>query len=81
MRVYLDARHAPQPFAADVRSDYWLASASNGLSGAIRYHLATLSDTESSEGARSHSRRALLAWTRVIRRAAAILSTSPDRHT
>lgn len=78
MRVYLDARGKPQPFAGDVRTDYSLASASNGLSGAIRYHLAVLTDPSSSEAARYDSDRALIAWRRVIRRAAALLTTNLD---
>lgn len=79
MRAYLEARHTPRRFSADLRRDYWLASASNGLSGAIRYHLAVLGDSHRSEQARADSGRALLAWQRVIRRAAAVLSTTPDR--
>ena len=76
MRIYLDARRPPQPFAPSVRVDYWLASASNGLSGAIRYHLAVLSDESTTEPARYDSERALIAWERVVRCAAALLSTS-----
>jgi aminoglycoside phosphotransferase (APT) family kinase protein len=79
MRIYLDARRDRRRLAADVRVEYWFASASNGLSGAIRYHLAVLSDSGSSEAARYDSRRALLAWQRVVRRAAALLTTIPDR--
>ena len=75
MRIYLDARRTSQPFGSDVRTDYWFASASNGLAGAIRYHLAVLSDPETSEAARYDSRRALNAWERVIRRAAVLIST------
>lgn len=71
MRTYLEARATPQAFASDVRVDYWLASATNGLSGAIRYHLAVLSDETASETARYHSERALIEWERVMRRAAA----------
>lgn len=78
MRIYLDARCTPQPFACDVRVDYWLASACNGLSGAIRYHLAVLSDSATTEAARYDSGRALIAWERVVRRAAALLSTRLD---
>jgi aminoglycoside phosphotransferase (APT) family kinase protein len=73
MRSYLDARRNRQPFASDVRLNYWLASSSNGLSGAIRYHLAVLSDAASTEAARYDSGRALNAWQRVIRRTAAFL--------
>jgi hypothetical protein len=79
MRIYLDARRNRQRFASNVRVDYSLASASNGLSGAIRYHLAVLSDAESTEAARYDSGRALIAWQRAVRRAAAFLSTSLDR--
>lgn len=76
MRIYLDGRRTPQPFASHMRFDYWLASVSNGLSGAIRYHLAVLSDATTTEAARYDSERALIAWERVVRRAAALLSTS-----
>ena len=79
MRAYLDARTTPQRFASDVRVDYWLASASNGLSGAIRYHLAVLSDPAASDAARYDAGRAMMAWQRVVRRAAALLSTNLDR--
>jgi hypothetical protein len=79
LRMYLDARCPPQAVAANLRTDYWFASASNGLAGAIRYHLATLSDQSTTEPARYDGRRALMAWQRVIRRAAALLSTSSGR--
>lgn len=79
MRIYLQARRNRRPFASDVRVDYWLASASNGLAGAIRYHVAVLSDPGSADAARCDSGRALIAWQRVVRRAAAFLSTSSDR--
>jgi hypothetical protein len=76
MRAYLDAGEAPRTFAPDVRLEYWFACASNGLSGAIRYHLAVLSDPTTSEAARHDSHRALTAWTRVVRRAAALVNTN-----
>ena len=79
MSTYLDARRDGGLFVSDVRRDYWFASASNGLSGAIRYHLAVLSNRGSTAAARCDSGRALIAWQRVIRRAAAFLRTSPDR--
>jgi aminoglycoside phosphotransferase (APT) family kinase protein len=78
MRMYLEARSTPQRFASEVRADYWLASASNGLAGAIRYHLSVLSDESTTEAARYDSGRALIAWERVVRRAATLLSTSLD---
>ncbi len=79
MGIYLDARRDRRRFASDLRVDYWFASASNGLSGAIRYHLAVLSDAAQSDAARNHSRRALSEWQRVIRRAAALLGSTQGR--
>ena len=77
MRAYLDARQSPRRFTRDLRLVYWLASVSNGLSGAIRYHLAILSDSGATESARYDSWRALRAWERVVRRAAALLRSVP----
>jgi hypothetical protein len=79
MRAYLDARRVPRTFNAEMRVDYWLASVSNGLSGAIRYHLAVTADAEATQPARRNSAIALLAWHRVVRRAAAVVNTSLDR--
>ncbi len=79
MRAYLQSRGVPRIFDADVRTDYWFASVSNGLSGAIRYHLAVLTDPTAPEATRANSRRATLAWARVVRRAAALVSTSLAR--
>jgi hypothetical protein len=76
LRAYLESRSAPRPLNAPLRRDYWFASVSNGLSGAIRYHLAVLSNTAATESMQYHSRRALRAWQRVVRRAAALLGTS-----
>jgi aminoglycoside phosphotransferase (APT) family kinase protein len=79
MRAYLEARRIPSRFDSDVRLAYWLASVSNGLSGAIRYHLAVLADRGATEEACAKSRMALMAWTRVVRRAAALVNTSLGR--
>lgn len=81
IRAYLASRRVPRRFEADVRLDYWLASASNGLSGAIRYHLAVLGHANADEAARDNSRVALAAWERVVRRVAALVNTSPGRCT
>lgn len=72
MRAYLEARRRRRAFCADVRMDFWLASVSNGLAGAIRYHLAVLTDRESGDSARFDATRALSAWQRVVRRASTI---------
>ena len=81
MRLYLESRRTPRRFESDVRVDYWLASVSNGLAGAIRYHLAVVADAGRTDAARYDSGQALIAWQRVVRRAAAWLSTSQDRCT
>jgi aminoglycoside phosphotransferase (APT) family kinase protein len=78
MRAYLEARRVPRSFDSDARVDYWFASVSNGLSGAIRYHLAVLADARAPEEARANSGLALIAWERVVRRAAALVNTSLD---
>jgi aminoglycoside phosphotransferase len=79
LRAYLDSRRDRWVLDARLRELYWYASASNGLAGAIRYHLAVLGDPAAASPARADSRRALIAWERVVRRAAALLSTTPDR--
>ena len=79
LRVYLDSRDAPEPLGADLRKRYWFASLSNGFAGAIRYHISVLSDRESNEHTRSHARRAIFAWERVVRRAAALVPVNRTR--
>jgi hypothetical protein len=70
---YLKARGQSDTLTPELRMNYWLASASNGLAGAIRYHLAVLGDPAAGGQVRVNSRRALPEWERVIRRAAALL--------
>jgi hypothetical protein len=79
MRAYLEARRLPCAFSSDLRADYWFASVSNGLSGAIRYHLAVLAGSTATPAAQRNSGVALIAWERVVRRAAALLNTNLDR--
>jgi aminoglycoside phosphotransferase (APT) family kinase protein len=79
VRAYLRARATPLAFSPELRACYWFASASNGLAGAIQYHLAVLGDSATTPSARDDSQRALVAWQRVIRRAAALLRTRPVR--
>lgn len=79
LRAYLESRQVPRRFDAALRVDYWFASVSNGLSGAIRYHIAVLANSAEAEAARASSRLALKAWERVVRRAAALLNTNLDR--
>ena len=79
LRAYLDSRRECWALDARLRELYWYASASNGLAGAIRYHLAVLGNPGAASCARADSRRALSAWERVVRRAAALLNTTRDR--
>ena len=73
MQAYLRSRAVPRTLSAGVRRLYWYASASNGLAGAIRYHLAVLASSESTPSARFDAHRALRAWQRGTRQAAALL--------
>lgn len=76
LAVYLAARQPAQRLDAATRANYWLASASNGLAGAIRYHAVMLGNAMTTGKARQDSHRALDEWQRVIRGAAAILGTN-----
>jgi aminoglycoside phosphotransferase (APT) family kinase protein len=79
LAAYLQARRMPRTATPELRRAYWFASASNGLSGAICYHLAVLTDPNSTGRMVADSRHALRHWERVIRRAAALLTTSSAR--
>jgi hypothetical protein len=79
LRTYLEARSSKRKITRELRTAYWYASASNGLAGAIRYHLFVLMDSECSSEAKSNSAHVLRSWERVIRRVAAILATSRRR--
>lgn len=76
LRAYLQSRATPSPADGALRRDYWYASAANGLAGAIRYHLAVRWDRGATARQHYDSWRALRAWERVIRRAAALVRTS-----
>jgi aminoglycoside phosphotransferase (APT) family kinase protein len=79
MRAYLESGSIPRRFDADVRDAYWLASVSNGLAGAIRYHVTVLANAHATQEAHAHSGLALIAWERVVRRAAGLVNTNLDR--
>lgn len=76
LQAYLAHRRGRPALTPELRRTYWFASASNGLAGAIRYHLSVLADLSSSAPMRQDSRHALREWERVVRRAAALLRTS-----
>lgn len=73
LRAYLNARSTPVGLTPRLRAQYWFASASNGLAGAVRYHVAVLGDRASTASLRDHSGKALQEWTRVFRRAVSLL--------
>lgn len=79
LRAYLEARSAKQALTPKLRRAYWYASASNGLSGAIRYHLSVLTDPECASEMKTDSARVLNTWERIIRRVATILATKGPR--
>lgn len=79
LRAYLEARSSTQKITSELRTAYWYASASNGLAGAIRYHLAVLTDTECKSEVKGESALVLRSWERVIQRVAAILATNRIR--
>jgi aminoglycoside phosphotransferase (APT) family kinase protein len=79
VQAYLAARSVPHSFTRRLREDYWLASACNGLSGAIRYNLAVVADPQASDAARAQARHALNEWQRLIRGAATILRRESAR--
>lgn len=73
LRAYVEAAFGLSVLPPALRQEYGLASACNGLAGAIRHHLAVLGNPAASTEAREHSQRALPAWERVIRHAAGLL--------
>jgi hypothetical protein len=79
LRAYCVARGLQWPASATLRRLYWFAAVSNGLSGAIAYHLGVIADPTRDDVSRANSRTALHAWTRVVRRGATLLSTSRNR--
>lgn len=79
LRAYLESRRAPVLITPALRERYWFASVSNGLAGAIRYHIAVLGDPGAADLTRYHSGVALAAWERVVRRASSLLCVNARR--
>jgi Ser/Thr protein kinase RdoA (MazF antagonist) len=73
LRAYVARRGWPAELGRELRTAYWLAAASNGLAGAIRHHALVALAARATPGARATSARALRAWHRVVRQAAACL--------
>lgn len=70
LRAYLAARGDGVRLDRELRTRYVLAGASNGLAGAIRYHLWRASDPAVPESGKLEAARGLYAWQRLVRQAA-----------
>ena len=71
---YLSARGLDRRLGSELRAAYWLAGASNALSGALLHHLTVMQDGRVSGGRRGSAARSARRWVRVLRRADAFWS-------
>ena len=71
---YLVARGLEPRLSPELRAAYWLAGASNALSGALMYHLSVLLDDGLSRATRASAAYSARQWVRVLRRADAFWS-------
>ena len=65
---YLSARGYAGTLSSELRARYWLAAASNGLAGALRYHLWAAQQARTRQAQRAAA-NAARDWVRVLRRA------------
>jgi aminoglycoside phosphotransferase (APT) family kinase protein len=72
LHAYLDARGVRGFASTAVRESYWLAGASNALSGALAYHLGIATTAGLPAGTRARSLAAARDWLRILRRADAV---------
>jgi Ser/Thr protein kinase RdoA (MazF antagonist) len=72
---YLTARGLEPRVCIDLRAAYWLAAASNALSGALLYHLEVVLNRQLTTARRARGAYAAREWLRVLRRADAFWST------
>jgi hypothetical protein len=72
--AYLSARGMDQTLGSDLRGAYWLAGASNALSGALVHHLTVMLDEKRTAGRRASAADSAMKWVRVLRRADAFWS-------
>jgi aminoglycoside phosphotransferase (APT) family kinase protein len=69
---YLSARGLERRLSSDLRAAYWLAGASNALSGALEYHLSVLvGESPATASQRAAAVHSACDWLRIVRRAAA----------
>jgi aminoglycoside phosphotransferase (APT) family kinase protein len=73
-RAYLSARGMDRTLRSELREAYWLAGASNALSGALVYHLTVMLDERCTGGQRASAADSTIKWVRVLRRADAFWS-------
>jgi hypothetical protein len=66
---YLSARGLERRLGSDLRSAYWLAGASNALSGALLHHLSVILDARVTGLCQTTAAYAAREWIRVLRRA------------
>ncbi len=71
---YLAARDPSQRLDGELRTAYWLAGASNALSGALLHHLGVLLAAPADSAVRGRAEYAVREWLRVLRRADAFWS-------
>lgn len=72
LAVYLSARGMERRLSSDLRAAYWLAGASNALSGALEYHLSLLvGQTPATASRRPAAAQSARDCLRIVRRAAA----------
>ena len=69
---YLSARGLQLKLGSELRVAYWLAGASNALSGALAYHLSVLLDARVTGRRRAIAAYSAREWIRVLRRADAL---------
>lgn len=66
---YLSALGLERKLTSGTRAAYWMAGASNGLSGALLHHLCLAQDERQSAASRANAVAAARDWLRVMRRA------------
>jgi hypothetical protein len=69
LNAYLSARGVARPASRAMRFSYWLAGASNALSGALAFHLNGAMSADASPRQRARSVGAARDWLRIVRRA------------
>jgi hypothetical protein len=70
--AYLSARGMDRTLGSELREVYWLAGASNALSGALVHHLTVMLDEHRTSRQRASAADSASKWARVLRRADAL---------